>query len=327
LRECRFVEISFERRPRSAVAPMVFEPEPELLSPSVSHADSGRGEAAPVNARPSEPMTVATAELEVEALSLLNQVGADLGEQLSLERTPDGRLKIQGILETEGRKREILQALGPVANNPAVKLEIFTVEEAVKQQPQPQPPAAGRTVTMRELEIRNDAIPAYQELRRHFAGAGDRVDEEARRFASRVVNRSHQAMQRAGALKRLVKQFSEDDLRALSPEARAKWLSLIHWHARAFQGEVEALRHDLQPIFFPTPPPVGEGEGITISGGADLERAVERLFALGSGNDRVIRSAFATSADVTQVSAIKAPEFWRSLASAESLAEKLAGVK
>ena len=64
---------------------------------------------------------------------------ADLDEQTTVTRTPDGRLRITGLVESSERKLEILRTLAPVANNPALNVEIKTVAEAViaaqKQRP------------------------------------------------------------------------------------------------------------------------------------------------------------------------------------------------
>src|SRR5260370_42570645 len=110
-----------------------------------------------------------------------------------------------------------------------------------------------------------------------------------------MVKRSHNAMRQAWALKRLLNQFSAEDLRGLSAEARAKWLSLIRAHATAFEQEPRSLRQELPPVFFPSlstseVPSVGE-----ISDDASLARAVERLFETGAANDRALSAAFALS--------------------------------
>jgi len=129
LRVFHFAEASFERHAPSTVAPSVFDPEPALLG-----TDTGirrNGDTENITASPSLPVTVspvvATAELEVEVLRLLNQVGADFGEQLSVTHTPQGTLRVEGVVETDKRKKEILAALAPVKSNPAVRVELQTV--------------------------------------------------------------------------------------------------------------------------------------------------------------------------------------------------------
>jgi len=323
-REYRFTEMSFERRPHAAVAPKVFEPEAELLGKDT--ATRGHGDAAmvssslPFSVTPSHPM--ATAELEVEALSLLSQAGADLDEQANVTRLPDGRLRVGGIVESDKRKEEILRALAPVSHNPAILIEVETVAEAMSHRlRQPSPPGA---VTVQRVEVTRSAIPAYPDLHRYFSSREGRVEEEVIRFATRMVNRSSQALSHLGALKRLLQQLSPEDLRTLGPEARAKWLSIIRRHARAFEHETERLRQELQPIFFPAPPTEAAPEAFEVNDDGDLARAVERLSELGAANDRVIRAAFTTSTGGPAISAIKAPQFWHALLIAEQVAAKIA---
>src|SRR5258708_9313846 len=75
---------------------------------------------------------------------------------------------------------------------------------------------------------------------------------EARAFASRMINHSRNAMRHAAALKQLLNQFSNEDLRTLSLDAQAKLFSLIRLHARAFEQETSSLHEELRPIFFPS---------------------------------------------------------------------------
>jgi hypothetical protein len=263
------------------------------------------------------PAPVATAELEVEVLRLLNQAGADLGEQVSAKRHSDGLLRVEGIVETEARKAEILSALAPVRNDTAVRVDIKTVAEALAEKRR-QGRDAPRSATEQKVEIESGAVAAEAELRSYF-----KSDEEARQFAARMVSRSQRAMRHLYALRRLSNQFSAEELRALESEARAKWLSLIRSHARAYLQEASGLRRELQLIFSATAQSTGTQVGRAIDDPAEVVQAVERLFELGSANDRVILLAFTTSSERSTVTAIKTGAFWQSLSAAEVLASRI----
>jgi len=313
--EFRFVESRFERRPNDAVAPALFEPDPDLVS-SAPPLRNSKPETPLAVTQPLSPV-IATAALEVEVLNLLHQVGADLGEQISVTRVTDGQLKIQGLVDTDKRKAELLAALNSVSKNLAVKIEINTVAEATaaaeknaKRNPKSVP---SPDLVVQRVEATKDAMPAGPELRRYF---GD--EEQTRRFASRMINRSHEAMRHAGALKRLLNQFSPQELRELDPEARAKWLALVRSHANAFQAEISALRQELQPIFFASASPGASPDSAAITSDEELARAVARLFDLGSANDERVRAAFSSSA--TGTGATINPQLWGFLKSTESLA-------
>lgn len=306
------------------VDPAIFSAEQAASSPSPKASPKS---SPTVNLNPTSlPLTVeparspATADLEVEALQLLNQVGADLGEQINVKRTSEGTLQITGIVETEQRKTEILNALAPLTSNPAVRIEIQTVAEAVAKQshtPTPSP-------STRAVEIEGNTMAAEPELRAYFAREGGDTEAAVRRFAARMVGLSNQGMDHLWAMKRLLNQLSPEELRSLTPEARAKWLGLIRAHARSYQQRTQSLRRELQPIFFPSQSTAGgSAEGAGIVDTNELARFVEQLFELGSSNDRVIRSAFTASTGGVMTTVIKAPQFWQSLKNAEALAARV----
>jgi hypothetical protein len=115
------------------------------------------------------------------------------------------------------------------------------------------------------------------------------------------------------------------ELKNLSPEARAKWLNLIASHARSFRAESESLSLELGGIF--NAPKVSGSANIEANSVNDLPRAIESLFAIASGNDRLIRSALTISAGDGKLSVLKAPQFWESLKNAERLANNIAILK
>src|SRR5260370_25698319 len=319
------MEASFERRAPSTVAPSVFEPEPELLGPVVRVPSAGDEKAtAPrvdVNPPPAPSRSVATADLEVEVLRLLNQAGADMGEQINVTRTADGQLRIQGVVERDQRKSEILRAVAPVSSNPSVQVDVKTVAEATKQQRQVG--SSSGQMNVQGVEVTHDTIAAEPELHQYFSARGERADEEIHRFTRRALTLSDRLMHHAWALKGLSQRFSLEDLRTLNPEARAKWLALIRSHAQGLQQETRALRQELEPIFQIGSAADGFPPDSEITDDASLIRAAERLFQLCSINDEVIRSAFSVSSGNSQASAIRTPQFWRALKSAESLAAKI----
>jgi RNA polymerase sigma factor (sigma-70 family) len=310
--EYRFTESAFESKPISAVAPAVFEPDAELLSFAVSSAPGKRE----LSSAPSPAPATASTDLEVEVLLLLHSARADLDDQTAVIRTPDGRLRITGLVETTERKSEILRALSPVAKHPALSVEIKTVAEALAAQKQPSAFLESPAISVDNVEARANMFPAYAELRNHLS------DEEAHAFATRIVGRTREAMRHAWALKRLMSEFSPAELRALAPAARAKWLSLVHAHAGSFKRETVAMRQDLQAVFahgF-----IGDAQGgLKISSDADLDQAIERLFQLSSANDQVIRSAFTISSAEPATTAIRSVQFWRALRDVENLSNQI----
>ncbi|HEU4595099.1 MAG TPA: RNA polymerase sigma factor [Pyrinomonadaceae bacterium] len=321
--EYRLVEGGLERKRTDEVPPGVYQVEPELLGAAgaagdeVAGARPQRGETAQPAAVVTSPAAVASAELEVEVAYLLNQIKANLGEQVSMGRTTGGALRVDALVESEGRKAAILRALGPVIGNPAVVVEVNTVAEALAKRERAK--GEGSNVTEREVSVGAGRIPADAELRAHFGARladGARVDAEIKQFAARAMGRSRQALLHASALKRLVGRFKPSEAQALEPEARAKWLSMVREHAGAYRREVSALRSQLGTVFDAG----GGGAAAEAVGEANVTQAAERLLQLSYAQDGAVRSAFTISEEGGTAASIKSAQFWRTLAVSERLA-------
>jgi hypothetical protein len=208
----------------------------------------------------------------------------------------------------------MLSALGPVINNPAVSVDVRTVAEAVKQTPKAASPRSG---AVQEIDVAHSRIPADSELRAYFSSrlvGNEAIEQEIDRYSNGVMNHSRQALLQASALKRLVERFSPADMHALSPEARDKWLNMIHEHTQAYRREVAALRQQLATIFGGRNV-AGERSDVT-----NPVQAASRLVELSYANDDAVRLAFTISADGRTTGGIKSDKFWRSLSVAEKLA-------
>ncbi|HEX8282983.1 MAG TPA: RNA polymerase sigma factor [Pyrinomonadaceae bacterium] len=317
--EYRFIEGGFERRRAGEVPPSVYQLEPELLGAGTAakaegtSATSQGDEVARPTSNVNSPAAVASAELEVEVAYLLNQIKANLGEQVSMGRTTGGALRVEALVESEGRKEAILRALGPVLGNPAVSVEVSTVAEELARRER----ASAGAAIEREVVVGAGRIPADAELRAHFAARladGARVDAEIKQFAARAMNHSRQALLHASALRRLAGRFTPDEARALQPDARSKWLSMVREHAGAYRREVAALRAQLTPVFG------SHGAGARGAGEQGPARAAERLLQLSYAQDDAVRTAFTISESSGSAAAIKSAQFWRALADAERLA-------
>ncbi|MGH9935115.1 MAG: hypothetical protein ACREAM_02655, partial [Blastocatellia bacterium] len=244
---------------------------------------------------------------------------------VTLARTAAGALRVEALVETDQRKREILRVLAPVLNHSAVKVEVNTVAEALRK------PTTSAGGVVREVEVASGTMPADADLRRYFsARMTDRerpqqIDEEVNRFARRMMNHSRQALLHASALKGLVERFSPEAMRALEPVAQTKWRAMIAEHARAYQREVRLLGQELQPIFFPAAPPAGSEETKTAD---DLNpaQAARRLLRLSYAHDEMMRAAFAISNENRTSDSLKAPQSRRSLLAAERLAGAIEGL-
>jgi hypothetical protein len=319
--EYHFSETSLESRGPKGVAPAVFEPDPLLLAgekPNVRGRERDAGASSP----DSQPLTPATAttELEVEVLEKLNRVNAFLGEQLSLTRSPDGRLLVRGIVDTAERKNEILRSLGDVTKNPAVKIDVNTVAEAQAKQKA----APSKNITIQNVEVSQNTIPVEAELRAHLTRrslSGEQLEKEIEQLSHRVLTHSSRARSHALALKQIAERFSPADLETMDASARDRWRVLIKEHANFFRRELEQVRHELAPIF-PGANTAGVAS-IDIASDQDIARAAKRLFELAAVTDNGLRRSFTLSSEAS-AAPVKSQQFWTSFAGAQALAARMA---
>jgi RNA polymerase sigma factor (sigma-70 family) len=326
-RHFTFTEVLYESWPKGSAPPKVFERDAEFgdagavsgEQPAAGGTTSSKAEA-PTSSAPDERATMA---LEVEVLKLLNQAGADLGEQVSVARTPQGSLHVRAVVDTEERKAQILSALAPVMGESAVAVEIVTAVEAQRRQTQTQKPPGPTAV--RQFEPDDGHVPADTELRRHFRAQGkndEQLEADVLSFSVRASTHARNALQHAWALKRLVGRFSAQEMDSLDTASKLKWLSMVREHADAVRRETTALRQQLQPVFPPdrAMPPGGSPGAPSAE---DVAGSVARLLEMCSTVDAVTSAAFTVSAGSSAPVEVRTARYWRALLGAEMLAEHL----
>ena len=319
-REYRFVEAGFELLPLKAVAPTAFEIEPELIGGAGQYGRSGDWAIRSLTSShvPPSPSTStpppASAELEVDVAYLLNHVKADRNEQVALTRSAGGSLRVEGVVDTQQRKDEFLRALAAVSNNPAVTIDIRTVAEATKR------PTNLGSVSIHRAEETTNTIAADEKLRSYFEkrNPSGPTDQSIREYSSRMVQGAYRALFHAIELKKLVNRFAKVDMRTVAPDARAKWLRMVHEHASACARETSLLFEGLEPVFFPGLPK-HEIQEVSIGTDAELAHAVEKLRQLTLFNNGAIRSALTISSNGSVVN-INSSQLPRSLLRVDQIA-------
>jgi RNA polymerase sigma factor (sigma-70 family) len=323
LHEYRFAEAAHELLPENAVAPSVFEIGPELTGGAGELGRPGDWALRDLTASrvPPLPSTsappIASAELEVDVAYLLNSAKADRNEQVTLTRSAGGSLRVEGVVESEQRKEEFVRALALVSNNPAVRIEIRTVAEAMKR------PMSASTALVQEAEETPNTVAADDQLRTYFErrNPDGPIDEAIRSYSSRMVYHAYQATFHAIEMKRLVNRFASVDMRTVAPDARTKWLAMLHQHAAAFEREIATLQQELQPVFLSGTSLPG-ADDVSIQTDAELTGVVERLHKLALSNNDGIRAAFTISSH-SSAAALKSAAFWQSLQRSANLAKRI----
>jgi hypothetical protein len=275
-------------------------------------------------ASPSAAPVIASAELEVEALRLLQQAGADLGEQVEVKRAAQGRLLIEGLVETDARKSELLQALQSLVDHPAVAIRIETLDEAMaRRRASGKSEANSAANAAIRIEVEKTALPVSAELRDYLQARGGAASEdEIHNLAARLHSQAHRALDHLYALQRLSKQIPPAQCDALEPEARAKFLGLLASHARTYATDAKRLREELAAILNVSAPAPDAPDAIRDT--AELYRAVGRLCALVKSVHTALDQSLTISSQPAVVKTIKSPPFWRAGADAETLAAQIA---
>lgn len=319
VREYGFIERTFTPTPLDNVAAAVFEPDAELtLLPSAPllSAEGFRLPSTP-KGRPTRISSLDN-ELEVDTLYALHRIGADVRERLAVT-SDDGILRVRGTVASDERRDELFAALKAPTGDSSVHMDVNV-----------DPGAAAEPFEMDSTL----AFPAADAVRRYFADYMARklsaeqrattevaslVDDATLRMAQRVSERSARARQHAEALSALFDRFGTVTPPGLSLNATATWQTMIRDHARAVTHETEALRLELQPVFFATAPPT-DGGSISGSGSSsDLAVAVKALLRLTQNHDETIRAAFRADPSLDALGRVDSDSFWRSLLEAERL--------
>ena len=89
-----------------------------------------------------------------------------MGEQISVTHTTDGRLSVEGLAETPKRKQELLDALSALRSNPAVKIDIQTLDEALARQPKGQ--NSSGSISIETSQPSSNTLPVDKELRQRL---------------------------------------------------------------------------------------------------------------------------------------------------------------
>lgn len=161
----------------------------------------------PVHAGPVSPIILpalpTAAELDSAELSarlVLNRLHADEGEQINVTRT-DRTVEIKGVVETDERKRQIIQKLWPL---PHVKAELLSIAEL---QSLPRDKTTTQSIKMQSVDVQSSPLEKYLDVQ------GDRKAELGD-ASQHLLDAVLKIRQNASELTALEKRFSTVDASA-----------------------------------------------------------------------------------------------------------------
>jgi hypothetical protein len=202
------------------------------------------------------PTAAALMEAETAALYALHQAQADLGEQIEVRREADRLVVVEGLVETDARKRQLIEALRRV---PLVAARIQSVEEVVRQAAQNATPQSAPDA--HPAEVISTGEPAHsgaqgrsvfeQRLVNYFTARGEnRKNAELKitELSNGVVTDRAAILAETWALRRLAERFSAEREREITPASRQRIEEMINHHVARLRERTRTLRGHLEPV-------------------------------------------------------------------------------
>ena len=254
-RQVEVTELVWHVLPLEAVDPAIFSTEP------IKPLDGARS--ANLVPPPSSPTDAELAESELKARVAIHAEGADLGEQIELDRdlpasrpsSSERSVVVLGIVSTLERKTNLFAALQGI---PHVQFRLQTVEEASTQQ---------NTVTADQIgDVENQATEETLALETRTASAseGRRAleqqlekrypkAEDRSTFINRVVELVQEALAQGWALRRLRDRYGPETVAQLSRGSQQTLELLIRDHVLVLRQNVDEARDMVATIVSPDP--------------------------------------------------------------------------
>jgi anti-sigma factor RsiW len=178
------------------------------------------------------PEQLEAAELQV--YSALHTAAADMGEQITVRRSGDGQIEVNGITENDARKQQVVSALNGI---PYATAKIETVAEATAHIGANIPHASHAT-----LVTSNPPLLEAQ-LKRGFPDAGQRTE-----FVTASLSFCQDASAHAWALNRLADRYMPQDVELLSPDDRSRLQAMLTDHIAAIREDMSHLQGHLSKV-------------------------------------------------------------------------------
>ncbi len=286
VREVRFVQVDYERRPSSSVSDAIFDHDQGLHSRVDRHPTFSRSIASDVQ----------LAELHIAVLYQLNNLGADTSEPIEVEETPDGRVRITGIVANDARKQEILSRLNLLENHQLIETRLVSPADVQSHGVKGSRPTTGTTNT---YDVGQTKAPADAALRGYFQTqgmSGAPLDAAVLWFSRQAMGHAQRALQEASVLDRLANTLSASELRSVGFSSQQQWTELVAKHANALEVELRALHNQISQLspMHEQLPGISQA-GAVIENPTQFARESNQLLLRTQGLNRTVGNIFAAS--------------------------------
>jgi hypothetical protein len=242
VRELRFIQADYERRPAGSVPDSTFDPESDPMS-SVRRGPTSAGRARNLGGE----LKAQQAELEIGVLYQLHTLDADTGVPIEVLRSSDGRVHVSGTVPTDALRDQIARQLSGLAAHELLDLGIVSSRDLKFA-----PGGVHGAVPIEAYEVSQPGFAADERIRRYFSArglSGDRLDAAAAQFSRDALQHAQRALQHAYALDRLGSSVSAEELRTMRLPAQKEWTGMVDSHATGLEAELRSLHTQLAEIW------------------------------------------------------------------------------
>jgi hypothetical protein len=254
-------EVAFNVMALNAVPSSIFaEPHPARTQISDTHVRRFLPVSVPIDLRPAHgsllPNEADLTAAEVEARYALHSVGVCIGRPIAV-RMGVGRIEVEGVVDTEDRRTDVLLALRGI---PYVAAAIRTVGEEAAIAPAENPdgetaasfaltqPAAASTRKLAIEDLLKQYFTAGKCAVRKSSAQSACVQEEIANLSREALAHSEGANAQAWALRRLVEWEPFLKRETLRTSSRRLVQLMVRDHMEALRSELEQSRAQLKPI-------------------------------------------------------------------------------
>ena len=281
-REYRFKELRYEVLRPDQVTPGDFVPD--------AYAHSARLWAS----------TGKDVRLTLQALQILSIQPLNIQAAIDLERHPDGRVEVRGVLPTRLEARLLIRSLRSLPGSAILQVELHSADEV---------PSRRRTSAIEltpSLSIATDHIPLENLLRASRPSGSGRSgiesDDEVRQTAHDLLARSARVRRAAWAMNQIAsRDFRNSELSAMSVQDKQLWLVLLTHPLMTCDTDLTAIAASLTGAGNSDPPQQQDAEPIRTV--RELGRAADSFRDQAARLDRLLVSGFALSPEVSPTAA------------------------
>jgi DNA-directed RNA polymerase specialized sigma24 family protein len=292
IRELRFVQTEYERRPSASVPDTLFDPADEHV-----HSSEGQGLLHQHSLPGATASDVQLAELQIAVLYQLNALGADTGAPIEVIRTQDGHIRVSGTVVDDALKQRIVSRTKSLSDHQLLDLRLLSPQDVRAPAPGAQRALSADSSVFDVSQPRFAADAAVRKYLQAKGLSGERLDAAVAQFSVDALQHAQRALQNAYALERLASALSAAELRSISASSQQQWTEMVHSHASELESQLRALHAQLITILPSREdmPSVGGGT-LQVESPEQFNRAANELLRQIQDLNRDVGESFASNA-------------------------------